>query len=477
MSAVPLSADRASADSNDNNDLPSPLHRIISRLPSPISIKRVSTTHTSSPISQKRPKMSNDDVMSSPDIRREILVKQVTKKLSSGVKISLVHNDKDKDLDSDKLDNSVEILTEINDNVSLSLEERNDVKNMHIEQGCLSGGAVMEDKKLGEAELNVAIKPMVEVKTSDPSKSGAKITKEKTIEIQWISVKRNKRKTRVFKFASSVKGGKDEVMIEKAIDNQKVPRVINGRRPYIVVPGVDYDLEEGEGVIMDTEEDEIEIRLARNEKYEMDSFVCDTGYLSEDEMMETPSADKVINKVKQQKRANNIKTKLKFEKMGEPEVIGCLWWSGRGGQKLKMKKWQAITCTSTPIATSFTVPVPKDQGIPVPIPPKPSPTPVQSLPPPPPILSADLDYMSKYHIKYFVKNVVQKAMIRGVGDPYNCSTPMPGNGNKSSDPVVAPSHSALLLQVFEQEDDTLKANKESVNKYVTKYFNKFKYQM
>jgi len=414
-------------------------------------------------------------VKSSPDIRREILVKQVKKKLSSGVKITLVHSDKENDID--KLDNSVEIITEINDNDSLTLEERNDDKSMRTEKEC-SRGVVLEDKKVGEEELNVANNPTVEVKTSDSSKSvTAKITKEKKIEIQWTSVKRNKRKTRYFKFASSVKDGKDEVTLEKAIDNQKVPRVINGRRPYIVVPGVDYDLEEGEGVIMDTEEDEIEIRLARNEKYEMDSFVCDTGYLSEDEMMETPSADKVINKVKQQKRANNIKTKLKFEKMGEPEVIGCLWWSGRGGQKLKMKKWQAITCTNTPIATSFTVPVPKDQGIPVPTPPKPSPTPVQSLPQPPPILSADLDYMTKYHIKYFVKNVVQKAMIRGVGDPYNCSTPMPGNGNKSSNPVVAPSHSALLLQVFEQEDETLKTNKESVNKYVTKYFNKFKYQM
>merc|ERR1719187_1944468 len=301
----------------------------------------------------------------------------------------------------------------------------------------------------------------VEIVSNDLSRPvNTKACKDKKIEIQWRNVKRSKRKTRFFLFSSKFEGEKDEVTLEKAIDNQKVPRVINGRRPYIVVPGIDYDLEEGEGVIMDTEEDEIEIRLARNEKYEMDSFVCDTGYLSEDEMMETPSADKVINKVKQQKRANNIKTKLKFEKMGEPEVIGCLWWSGRGGQKLKMKKWQAITCTSTPIATSFTVPVPKDQGILAPTPPKPSPTPVQSLPPPPPILSADLDCMTKYHIKYLVKNVVQKAMIKGVGDPYNCSTPMPGNGNKSADPVVAPSHSALLLQVFEQEDETLKTNKE-----------------
>ena len=119
--------------------------------------------------------------------------------------------------------------------------------------------------------------------------------------------------------------------MEKAESNQKVPQVINGRRPYIVVPGVEYDIGEGEGVVMDTEEDEAEIRLARNEKYEMDSFVCDTGYLSDEEMVETPSVDKVISKVKQQRRANNIQAKLKFEKMGEPEIIGRLWWSGNGG--------------------------------------------------------------------------------------------------------------------------------------------------
>jgi len=471
MSDLPLSTGRVPADRNDNNDLPSPLHKIISRLPSPISIKRVSTTYTSSPTSLKRQKISNYGEKSSPDIRREILVKQVKKKLSSGVKITLVHSDKENDID--KLDNGVEILTEINDNESLSLEECNDDKSMRTEQGCLRGVA-LENKKNCEEELNVTNNPMVEVKISDSSKSvTAKITtKENKIEIQWTSVKRNKRKTRFFKFASSVKGGKDEVTLEKAFDNQKIPRVINGRRPFIVVPGVDYDLEEGEGVIMDTEEDDIEIRLARNEKYEMDSFVCDTGYLSEDEMMETPSTDKVINKVKQQKRANNIKTKLKFEKMGEPEVIGCLWWSGRGGQKLKMKKWQAITFTNTPIATSFTAPVPKDQGILVQAPLPPSPTPGQSLPLAPSTFSSDNDYITKYHIKYFVKNLVQKAMIRGVGDPYNCSTPM--SGDKSSDQVV-PSHSALFLQVFEQGDETLKNNKEILHKYVAKYFNKFKH--
>ena len=106
----------------------------------------------------------------------------------------------------------------------------------------------------------------------------AKTCKEKKIEIQLTNIKRNKRKTRFFIFGSKVKGEKDEVTMEKADSHQKVPSVINGRRPYIVVPGVEYDLEEGEGLVRDTEEDEIEIRLARNEKYEMDPFVCDTGY-------------------------------------------------------------------------------------------------------------------------------------------------------------------------------------------------------
>ena len=335
----------------------SPLQKIISRLPSPISIKRVSlTSPTSSPCPlNKRQKANDSSVRSSPDIRRQILVKKVKQKLSSGVTISLVGSEVKNDVV--ELDSSIEIITDTNDNESLSLEERDNRNSKFVEAR-------------GEDNLN-KIKPIdviededtkpVETKTADISKPvQAKTCKEKKIEIQWTNVKRNKRRARFFIFGSRVKGEKAEVIVEKAENIQKVPSVINGRRPYIVVPGVDYDL--GEGLVMDTEDDKTEIRLARNEKCEMDSFVCDTGtgYLYDEEMVETPSVDKVIMKVKQQRRANNIQAKLKFEKMGEADVLGCLWWSGKGGQKFKMRKWQAIILSSTSIATSFTTWVPED---------------------------------------------------------------------------------------------------------------------
>ena len=448
-----------------NNDPPSPLQRIISRLPSPISIKRISSSIPASTPSNKRQKTSDGIVLSSPDMRRDILVKQVRRKLSSGVKISLVSNNQDKDVL--ELDNSVEILTDTNDNDSLSLEER-DAKNSKP----TTTPVCYEDddaNKNNSKPIIINDSNPVEIKSNEFSRPpNVKSCKDKKVEIQWRSVKRIRRKTRFFLFSSKIEGEKDEIALEKADGNQMVPRAINGRRPHVVVPGVDYDLGEGEGIIMDTEEDEAEIRLARNEKYEMDSFVCDTGYLSEDELMETPTVDKVINKVKQQRRANNIKAKLKFEKIGEPEVLGCLWWSGRGGQKMKMKKWQAIVFTSTPIPTSFSMTVAgEEQSVPLP------PSPEQSLPQPPPTSVVDL--ATKYHVKYLVKHLVHKAMV-GDGEglnPNQCSTPMVG---RKSLYKSATSHSALLLYVTEQGDNIIRSNKDVLEKYVVKYFNKFKYQ-
>eukprot|EP00092_Neocalanus_flemingeri_P035340 GFUD01038450.1.p1 GENE.GFUD01038450.1~~GFUD01038450.1.p1 ORF type:complete len:444 (-),score=128.22 GFUD01038450.1:42-1373(-) len=427
---------------------PSPLHKIIFNLPSPTSIKRVSlSSPTSSPSpSKKRLKSNESSILSSPDMRRQVLVKKVRQKLA-GVTVTVV--DKvGKELV--ELDESVKIVTDTNDNESLSLEER----FAPCKTGLAKGDLKPVEFKPGELKAPVELKAM----------------KKKKVEIQWIPVKRIKRKTRLFLFGATVNGDKDEVIVEKAETNQKVPRVINGRRPFIVVPGVEYDLEEGEGVMANTEEEDAEMRLARNEKYEMDSFVCDTGYLSDEELMETPTVDKVISKVKQQRRANNIQAKLKFEKMGEPLVLGCLWWSGKGGQKQKMKKWQAILLTNSPIPTSFTTPIPEEQCSPL-------------LPPPPPpvtapaslshVLPTPTNYETKYHVKYLVKHLVHQSM-RGADGPNQCSTPMPGQKVIRQFPVTL---SILTSQMMEQGGDIMEENKELVDRYVAKYFNKFKYQM
>ena len=66
-------------------------------------------------------------------MRRQVLVKKVRQKLSSGVTISLVGRELGKDAPKN-LDDSVEIITDTNDNDSLSLEER-DVKRSEPD-GC-----------------------------------------------------------------------------------------------------------------------------------------------------------------------------------------------------------------------------------------------------------------------------------------------------------------------------------------------------
>ena len=87
----------------------------------------------------------------------------------------------------------------------------------------------------------------------------------------------------------------------------------------------------------------------------MDSFCCETGYLSDEELNETPSVNKVVSKVKQQRRANNIKEKRNFVNLGEPMILGPFWWTGKGGCKKELKKWQPFVLSSAgPINTSFT---------------------------------------------------------------------------------------------------------------------------
>jgi len=384
--------------------------------------------------------------MSSPDIRRQVLVKKVQQKLRLGsVTVSYVKEDINAKKNTD-VDDSVQIITDSNDNESLSLEERETSTKMHNVNTKTDESTPVEAK-------------------AEPKPVEATVTKEKNIEIQWLPVKRNKRKTRLFLFGAPAKGEADEVFVVSGENNQKIPRIINGRRPHIVVPGVEYDLEEGEGVMLDTEEEETEIRLARNEKYEMDSFVCDTGYLSDEEMVETPSVDKVASKVKQQRRANNIQAKLKFEKIGEPLVLGCLWWSGKGGQKQKMKKWQALVFTNTPIQTSYTTPVPKEQCSPQPPPPLP-PAPANTFH----SSNPTTDFTVKYHIKYLVKHLVQQSMQTKAG-PAQCSTPMPGQQISRHLPATP---SGLTQQMMEQ-GDILSENREIVDRYVAKYFNKYKY--
>jgi len=144
---------------------------------------------------------------------------------------------------------------------------------------------------------------------------------------------------------------------------------------------------------------------------------------------------------------------------------------------MKMKKWQAIVLTNSPIPTSFTTPVPEEQ----------SSVPVEQcspmLPPPPPVsattslslLPQPTDYTTKYHVKYLVKHLVHQSMLgQGAAGPNQCSTPMPG---RQVCPQLPSTPSVLTTQVMEHGGDVLKENRELLDRYVVKYFYKFKNQM
>ena len=126
------------------------------------------------------------------------MVKKVKQKLSSGVTISLVGSKMGKDA-SKNLDDSVQIITDTNDNESLSLEELDMKRSKPV-------GPEVEVNQNRDKPSGLT-KP--DLKPIEANQAQPKTIKEKIIEIQWTYVKRNKRKTRFFIFGSTVVGEKD----------------------------------------------------------------------------------------------------------------------------------------------------------------------------------------------------------------------------------------------------------------------------
>lgn len=240
---------------------------------------------------------------------------------------------------------------------------------------------------------------------------------KKEAEVKIIEVKRTGRKARIYNIEAA---NETEAFraIHKAEDNLKVPTCINGRKPFTKVPGIDYclyDAEEGDGEVLEDRNDEEELKIIRNEKYLMDSFCCETGYLSDEELNETPSVNKVVSKVKQQRRANNIKEKRNFVNLVEPMILGPFWWTGKGGCKKELKKWQPFVLSSAgPINTSFTAQVHEEQfDCEDPVlsvcPPTSSQNEKSVAPPNGPVIE-DGDYNVKYRTKYLVKFLIRRRM-------------------------------------------------------------------
>ena len=276
-------------------------------------------------------------------------------------------------------------------------------------------------------------------------------------EVQWVEVKRSKRKLRIY-FIEAKSEDEGFKAVYKAGEKFPIPSCVNGRKPFSIVPGIDYNLEvdvEEVGEAL-AENDDKELKLIQNENYLLDSFCCDTGYLSDEELNETPNPNKIVSKVKQQRRANNIKDKRKFEKLTDPQILGPFWWTGKAGCKKELKKWQPMLFVDTPISTGFTTSSPEDLNIEeysgeeqdidfISKPERKEPPPVDSsesstsLAAPPAIASTGeavtVDHFEKYNIKYLVKFVVEKIMkdvSRKDEDedvPIESSTPMPKRPN------------------------------------------------
>ena len=311
--------------------------------------------------------------------------------------------------------------------------------------------------------------------------------------VEWVEVKRTKRKARFYRIEGS---DEDEGFraVFKAADHTKIPACINGRRPFKVVPGFEYGLEEEVGA-GDEIADEKEIKMIKKENYLLDSFVCDIGYLSDDELNETPCRDKVESRVKRLRRANTIKESRKLEELTDPLVSGPYWWKGGGGCKKEVKKWQTIVFSTLPIPTSFSRPVPDyilevehETAL------EPEIAQVEESEGPAVVVTGEggggEEYETKYHVKYLIKFLVQERMRggRAVVSPRDCSTPMvrrPVSNRPAVSKVSLLSitrniidhclQEELLKQVAQYEDNIVNSNPEMVKKYVTKYYNKFSY--
>ena len=391
----------------------------------------------------------------SPDIRRKILVKTVQEKLAKVPMMKEVTRDTTIDI----VDTSVE-------DDSVSLEEHAD-KSIMVEADLsvvetfgasskdlgdnsgieLSSTSSKPTAKVSEIADDGSIKESAfqtsaSVSSSTPQKPHSTAA---TVQMKWKSVERSKRKVRIY-FIESHGDSEAFKVVHRAAENTTIPVCINGKKPFTIIPGVEYGLEMEEvGEALNNQNDEEELRIIRNEKYLLDSFCCDTGYLSDEELNETPSTSKVVSKVKQQRRAANIKEKRKFEKLAEPQVLGPFWWAGKSGCKKEMKKWQGIVFSDAPIKTGFTTATPDDHAAEC-GPAGTDETLAQKLAPSNEkcpdatikvnanlvITDSDMkeDYNSKYAIKYLVKFLAEKmgSVIQGQGDgvsrPLESSTPM-----------------------------------------------------
>jgi len=452
---------------------------------------------------------------SSPDIRRKVLERTVESKLSSSVMIQ-EHLKSHKNVSVSQPDISSSLDCSLEENIEECFEEAEksiidlvdnsiiDLVDQSIES--VEGSLVQKTASSPSKDVSKSPKKSPSISqqnlaspaptnliapTKSQKESPENNVKDPSKKVQWVEVKRSKRYLRIY-FIEAKSEDEGFKAVYKAGEKFPIPSCVNGRKPFSIVPGIDYNLEvdvEEVGEAL-AENDDKELKMIQNENYLLDSFCCDTGYLSDEELNETPNPNKIVSKVKQQRRANNIKDQRKFEKLTDPQILGPFWWTGKAGCKKELKKWQPMSFMDSPISTVFTAssdeelitqdysvedqdtdfiskPQRKEQ------PPSDSSEALSSMATLPTTTSAGfpvtVDHFEKYKIKYLVKFVVEKTMkdiSRQEHVPFESSTPMPKRPN------VRETQEHLKSQVLNR-DPLL--NREFVDRYVAKYYNKFRY--
>ena len=255
--------------SNANPGPLSPIHQVANKLQ---SSKRTNIISFSSLAKRSRLDLRDD---SESSLRREVLVKQamatpemMQDKIKQALAIPQIRILKAGDevecnlnvsrgiKDSFKSDSSEEIL-EISDDAAeaVVVPDNSSVELEELLQDSMPRPDKGEEGEDGEkipAESNLV--NLLEVKSCKTKK---KKSKREEAQVRWRDVKRSKRKTKYFSFCESFEG-MVEVITLGEIESSKVPKVLGGRKPLTLVPGLDYGLGEGEGMVL-TEEEEREV--------------------------------------------------------------------------------------------------------------------------------------------------------------------------------------------------------------------------
>lgn len=156
----------------------------------------------------------------------------------------------------------------------------------------------------------------------------------------------------------------DLIDVVKDYQNLILP---TGRRPFKRIKGLDYGLDASfvecslEENIQDMSDDEkLDTKLHRYENYVNNSFVCDNGYLSENEIQTTPESNwkkKRTILIKSKNLSEKKRWKVRVNLLSGPEIT-----TPGKGRKKPLNKWTAIVFETSPIPTGFSTQLSVEQA-------------------------------------------------------------------------------------------------------------------